>query len=94
MLSNPDGQPGKLDDSPHEPHAMPDPAGPASAPDRTPAVVSPRARAVFAAVVIVFLVVPAVAMFLILSSGSDLGNLANSLFGDFSKELSSVSNRL
>jgi hypothetical protein len=94
MLSNPDGQPGRVDGVSDEPPATPEPAGPAPAPDRKPGAVSPRARAVFATVVIVFLVLPAVAMFLILSSGSDLGNLASSLFNDFSKELSSVSNRL
>jgi hypothetical protein len=86
MLSNPDGRPDEIDDAPGESSA-PDGAGEAGA-------VSPRARAVFAAVVIVFLLLPAVAMFLILSSGSDLGNLANSLIDDFSKELSSVGNRL
>ena len=88
MLSDPDGQPGQLEGSADEqPAASPPNAGAEGA-------ISPRARAVFAAFVILFLVVPAVAMFLIISSGSDLGNLARMLFDGFSKELSSVANRL
>jgi hypothetical protein len=89
MPGDPDGHPGNLDGLLNE--------GPApTAPDAgtEAGAVNRRARAVFAAFVIVFLVVPAVAMFLILSSGSDLGKLAGSFFDGFSKELSSVSNRL
>jgi hypothetical protein len=89
VLGDPDGQPDNRDGSFD---GQPAPTAPDTGTEA--GAVSPRARAVFAAFVVVFLVVPGVAMFLILSSGSDLGKLAGSLFDGFSKELSSVSNRL
>jgi len=89
------------------PDASPDrPAGPAlaDAPDSAavpgtepePDVVplSPRARAIFIGAVAIFLVLPAVVMFLMITSGPSLGDWFNNVLSDLGRQLSGVGERL
>jgi hypothetical protein len=59
-----------------------------------PNTLSPRARALFAIAIGVFLVLPAVVMFLLLSSGSGLSDLFNSVLSNLGKQLSGVGNQI
>jgi hypothetical protein len=65
---------------------------PEAEPEAAP--ISPRARAVFVVAVVVFLVIPALVMFTLLRSGSDLSNLFNSILSDLGKQLSGIGNRI
>jgi hypothetical protein len=66
--------------------ATPDADGPAPVPFAT--------RALLLGAVVVFLILPAVAMLVMLTSGSSLSNLLDSALSEFGKQLSSVGNSL
>lgn len=63
-------------------------------PEEAPQALSPRARALFAGAVVVFLVLPAVAMLIMLTSGGGLSSLLDSILSDVGKQLSGVGDRL
>jgi hypothetical protein len=75
-------------------------AGPEADPEADPEVgpeavaVDTRTRVVFGVFVAVFLVLPAVVMFLLLSSGSGLSDLFNTVLSDLGKQLSGVGDRI
>jgi hypothetical protein len=82
-----------------DPEADPE-AGPEAGPEADPEVgpeavaVDTRTRVVFGVFVAVFLVLPAVVMLLLLSSGSGLGDLFNTVLSDLGKQLSGVGDRI
>jgi len=57
---------------------------------RAAEALSLRARALFIAAVMVFLVLPVVAMLIMLTSGGGLSDLFDSILSEFGKQLSSV----